>query len=67
MLVRSIFPVYIASYADNLQFGEGASTTSDTVADAGSSVDGGNEEQEGVDVDLSSASMGLERLKASAM
>jgi hypothetical protein len=36
------------------------------VADAGTSVDGGNEKQEGVDVHFPSASLGLERLKSSA-
>ncbi len=45
------------------QSGKGAATSSNTMADAGSSVDGGNEEQEGVNVDLPSASMGLERVK----
>jgi hypothetical protein len=37
------------------------------MADAGTSVDGGDEKQEGLNVDISSTSMGLEGLKASAM
>lgn len=49
--------------ANNPQSGKGASAPSNTMADAGTSVDGGNEKQEGVNVDLPPASMGLERLK----
>jgi hypothetical protein len=34
------------------------------MADAGTSVDGGNEKQEGLNVHFPSASLGLERLNA---